>query len=333
MSKKVRESALQARKGVAAVQQIVATDLRWLFREQPTDDYGIDAQMEVVEKGAATGRLIAVQIKAGPSYFQKTHPDGWWLSLDNDDLGYWLEHALPVIVILCDTTSGSAYWEVVTPDKVVTGKRGGKKILVPRSKELGSSSNAALTRVAAGQPYELRIRQLRLALPWMRLLWGGRRILLEADEWINKTSGRGDIEIVSVDDANEDRKALGGWFIMVGLRPYEDVLPALVPWADVVLHEETYSEADREAWESECVRYDREGNRFESEFFEDWLEKFDDSSLRPYGNSANEVDHWRLELVLNQLGKGFLLIDEFAEGESLVLTPNRSTGAGAADDD
>lgn len=65
MPKKVSESAIQERKGIAIVQQIVANELRWLFREQPTDDYGIDAQLEVVKDGTATGRLIATQIKSG----------------------------------------------------------------------------------------------------------------------------------------------------------------------------------------------------------------------------------------------------------------------------
>ena len=111
--------------------------------------------------------------------------------------------------------------------------------------------------------------------------------------------------------------------MMVGLRPYEEVLPALVPWADVVLHEETYDDADYEAWESEAVRYD-EGDRFEMESFESWtLGRPDQSNLRPYGNSAGEVDHWRLELVLNDLGRAFLTVDGFAEGEGWILTPKR----------
>lgn len=323
MPKKVKGSATQERKGVAAVQQIVTTDLEWIFREQPTDDYGIDAQIEVVENGVATGRLIAAQIKSGQSYFKKPHTDGWWFPLDKDDLEYWLEHALPVVVVLWDPISKTAYWEVVASHQVVTGKRGGKKILVRREQRLKHSSAASLSKVAEGKPYELRVRQLRLALPWMKLLQSGRRILLEVDEWINKTSGRGDVHVISVDDANEDRVELGSWFIMVGLRPYEEALPSLVPWADVVLHEETYDEADHEAWEADCVRYDREGDRFVAESFEDWHRKFDEVGLRPYGNSINEVDHWRLELVLNDLGRGFLMMDNFAEGDSLFLTPNR----------
>jgi len=321
MPKKVKASAKQERAGVAAVQSKTINHLGWIFREQPTDDFGIDAQIELVEDGVATGKLIAAQIKSGPSYFKKEHEDGWWFALDKDDLDYWLEHALPVVIALYAPDSDTAYWQVVTTATVVTGKRGGKKVLIPRSQVLDSESRSSLAKVAAGKPYELRVRRLRLALPWMRMLESGRRILLEADEWVNKTSGRGDIQIISVDDANEDRQELGGWFIMVGLRPYEDVLPSLVPWADVVLHEETYDDADRDAWEEECVRYDREGDRLVSESFTDWQAKFDGVGLRPYKNSIGEVDHWRLELVLNDLGRGFLAVDEFAENDGMILTP------------
>src|SRR5699024_3507996 len=113
------------------------------------------------------------------------------------------------------------------------------------SKELGKASNAELAGLAEGSPYELRVRQLRLALPWMKLLTSGRRVLLEAEEWINKSSGRGDLTIISVDDANEDREELGTWHLLAGAASYENILPSLVPWADVVLHEETYDEADQ----------------------------------------------------------------------------------------
>lgn len=35
------------REGVSAVQNIVYRELKWFFREQTVDDYGIDAQIEV----------------------------------------------------------------------------------------------------------------------------------------------------------------------------------------------------------------------------------------------------------------------------------------------
>ncbi|UBH05290.1 hypothetical protein K8P10_000801 [Leucobacter sp. Psy1] len=304
------------------MQKVVTTDLDWLFREQPTDDYGIDAQFEVVESNAATGRLLAAQIKSGPSYFRNSRPEGWWFSLDRDDLGYWLEHALPVIVVIYDPDSEAAYWQAVNDRTVVTGSRGGKKILIPQSQQLASMSRPELARVASGKPEELRLRQLRLALPWMNLLRSGRRLLIEAQEWVNKSSGRGDIRIISVDEDNEDAQELGSWFIMVGLRPYEEVLPSLVPWADAVLHEETYDEADYEAWQDECVRYDSEGDRLVSEPYEEWRSgRIVDGILRPFANGAGEVDFWRLELVLNDLGKGFLAVERYLKGDGWILTP------------
>ncbi|NDJ11637.1 MAG: DUF4365 domain-containing protein [Acidobacteriia bacterium] len=60
--------------GVNAVAQFAATNgLVW--RENQIKDVGIDGQLEYVdESGSATGRLVAVQVKSGPSYF--THNDG-----------------------------------------------------------------------------------------------------------------------------------------------------------------------------------------------------------------------------------------------------------------
>lgn len=311
----VKHSAKQDRKGIAAVQQIIVSDFEWIFREQPTDDYGIDAQIEVVEDGAATGKLLAAQVKTGPSYFTKETDEGWWYPLNKEDLSYWLEHALPVVVVVCDPATKSAYWQAVNEVTVVTGKRGGKKLHILRKQQLGLRSKHELQRAAEGKPYELRVRMLRLALPWMNLLQSGRRLLLEADEWVNKSSGRGDIRMVSVDEVNEDRVELGGWFIMVGLRPYENVLPSLFPWADAVLHEETYRDADYEVWEED---------RFAVGSFEDWtIGREDGSRLRPYSNSVGEVDHWRLELVLNNLGRSFLAVDAYAEGGGMVLAPTQ----------
>lgn len=34
------------REGVSAVQNIVYRELKWFFREQTVDDYGIDAQLQ-----------------------------------------------------------------------------------------------------------------------------------------------------------------------------------------------------------------------------------------------------------------------------------------------
>lgn len=235
---------------------------------------------------------------------------------------YWLKHALPVVVVLWDEVEQKAYWQAVTARTLVeTPKQ--YKITIPRTQELGPGSERALREVADGDPYLLRVRRLRLALPWMHLLTSGRRILLEAVEWVNKTSGRGDITIVSVDENNEDRESLGSWSIIAPGQLYEVILPSLVPWADVVVHEETYDIDDHDAYVDECVYEDGDGEMTATEMFDDWSARRRRHGLRPYRNVAGEVDHWRLELKLNALGQGFVIVDEFAEAEGRFLTPQQ----------
>ncbi|MGV8883847.1 MAG: DUF4365 domain-containing protein [Rhodoglobus sp.] len=62
--------------GVVAVEVKVVRDVGWIFRKQPTSDYGIDSQLEFVESSLETGKPVTVQIESGPSCFQKTHEDG-----------------------------------------------------------------------------------------------------------------------------------------------------------------------------------------------------------------------------------------------------------------
>ena len=43
----------------------------FMFREQPIGDYGIDAIIETRDDKYLSGKLIAVQIKSGDSYFKE----------------------------------------------------------------------------------------------------------------------------------------------------------------------------------------------------------------------------------------------------------------------
>lgn len=96
--------------GVALAKQ-QTLQLGWFFRSQEESDQGIDAHVEKVEiietpgkpdNEIGTGRLIAVQIKTGPSYFKKPSPNGWWFPFDAKKHKLWLDHALPVVVVLVD---------------------------------------------------------------------------------------------------------------------------------------------------------------------------------------------------------------------------------------
>lgn len=50
---------------------LVFSELGFIFREQTIGDYGIDAIIEAREGDYLSGKLIAVQIKSGESYFSE----------------------------------------------------------------------------------------------------------------------------------------------------------------------------------------------------------------------------------------------------------------------
>jgi Domain of unknown function (DUF4365) len=66
-----RTFSAKERIGVNAVERIVTVDMNWLWREQFIGDFDIDGQIEAVgDDNRPTGKLYAVQVKSGVSYFR-----------------------------------------------------------------------------------------------------------------------------------------------------------------------------------------------------------------------------------------------------------------------
>lgn len=100
----------QERKGIAAVQSYAASNSQ-IWRETGTGDIGIDGQIEFVnEEGFATGQIIAVQVKAGTSYFQYSTGDSWRFYPDTKHRNYWEKFPIPVLLILHNTDDNNSYW-------------------------------------------------------------------------------------------------------------------------------------------------------------------------------------------------------------------------------
>lgn len=128
----------------------------WFFREQTVSDQGIDAHVEKFElvdgkqgqDEVGTGRLLALQIKGGPSYFEEPSPNGWWFRFKERKCKLWLGHALPVLVVLVDLDDGQLYWQRVTP---ATVQKAGKsfKIEIPRTQTV-AGSDTQWTEIASG---------------------------------------------------------------------------------------------------------------------------------------------------------------------------------------
>jgi hypothetical protein len=144
---KFEESDAMGRAGVHELGLLISK-MKWIFREQPVSDTGIDAYIEPCDQsGTATGRLIGCQIKSGPSYFREETPSIVPYRTDSEHLAYWLGHSLPVLVVLRDEDSGRCYWQVVNEKTAInTGK--GWKLDVPKAQVLSEESKPQLLRIA-----------------------------------------------------------------------------------------------------------------------------------------------------------------------------------------
>ena len=126
---------------------LAIVELGWFFREQPISDFGIDAQIEAPDRhGHPSGRLIAVQIKAGRSWFREPSGEGVVYRGHNEHLEYWRRHSLPVIIVLCDIEKKTCFWQAVTPE-AVEATRSGWKLVVPLSQKLDRGALPLLERI------------------------------------------------------------------------------------------------------------------------------------------------------------------------------------------
>ena len=116
---------LTERRGVNAIEAVFLNDFKWIFREQAVSDFGIDAQAEVVEFDKPTGKLMALQIKIGASYFRK-HGEDFIFYGEQRHLDYWLGHSLPVFLILHDPGPRS---DALAKDRPASGQGHGKRVV------------------------------------------------------------------------------------------------------------------------------------------------------------------------------------------------------------
>ena len=147
---KMHHNSQIGRIGVHAVgEQFIR--LGYVFREQQTDDYGIDAHIEIVAGGLVTGKLIALQIKTGSSWFQESTKNGYVFRGDNEHLKYWMEHSLPVLIILHNDETHISYWQAIKTENIIqTGKKW--KIIVPETQKINPGMDVDLRRLVDKLP-------------------------------------------------------------------------------------------------------------------------------------------------------------------------------------
>lgn len=140
---KAKQTERTNRRGVALVMGAFES-LGFAFREQAESDYGVDGHAEFIEFEQPTGQLLGIQIKTGESYLSERTENAIVFRTDAEHVNYWLNHALPMIVCLCDADNQTIYWQAVTDETAKsTGK--GYRFDVPLTQILNVSALPQLT--------------------------------------------------------------------------------------------------------------------------------------------------------------------------------------------
>lgn len=283
----------------------------WLFREQSSEDYGIDAQVEVADDNGATGALIGIQIKSGTAYFKEQKNLSIVFRSNDRHIQYWIQHMLPVIVVLYDDTTGELFWENVSVKTIKsTGK--GWRIDIPKKNRLSEDSLIELKALTQPPPYNQRLNKLRLDRTWIDLVSEGEVVFVEFDDWVNKSLPRFAIKIGC--DSRDD-VAQQEWPMTYGQGlSYEELLSHLLPWADFRMDHEAYEEFMRDKWMADCYSwYDKETDKiYYTRSFEEYYTP--PEGISPISDNG-ETEGYRLILSLNEIGNAFLILDEYLREE------------------
>lgn len=302
--------------GVNKVEKIFLEDFSWIPRHVLQSDVGIDMEVEMCNDGRPSGQLIGVQIKSGESYF-KTDSSGdivYYGSLIH--LDYWLKHSLPIILILHNPSTDITLWQKIEDSRIsITKKRW--KTEIPITQQLNKNNKTNLEKINKYPIYFQRLQRLAVHKKLMQDIKNGEKIILELEEWINKTIGRVSIILKRItNDDNEITLSEGMYIYFKGI---ED-LNILYPWADFRTDDDYYEDYDHDNFMSEYGIWDSE----EKEYFGTTIDfdeyKSDLLKIRPIVTGSGEIHFYRLLVTLNNLGNSFLELNSFLEnGKQLII--------------
>ncbi|MGN0591760.1 MAG: DUF4365 domain-containing protein [Ruminococcus sp.] len=295
------DSGLTSRLGVSKA-DCELTKLGFAFREQTILDYGIDAIIEAPNSNESymSGKLIAAQIKTGDSYFDEKKDESIVYRGELKHLDYWLNHSLPVIIILYSPEQDKCIWASINKQTVIKTEKGWK-INIPYNNDLHKAEAQLLELANSQSEFQRRWASLLIAKEWMLDAIKQNGLILEVQEWVNKCSGKGDFILKKDDEKEKEVVIFEKTIFGFGTRSYELVITDLFPWADICVDESFYELNQDE----EFVEIRKEQDNF--------------PNIYPYRNGAGEVDFYRLKLTVNRVGKAFLEINDFLENNKFYI--------------
>lgn len=290
----------------------IAESNNWMFREQPVDDIGIDAHMEFIESSGKSKQLLALQIKSGTSWFEEKK-DGYvfFRDINQRQYNYWTMNPLPCIVVLYNPVDKMCIWQKLTAETIEKTKGGAGKgffVKIPIDQVfLNDLSNEKLLSYTNLPEYITNYNFLLSQKKFMQIIQEGGEIKLHSTEWVNKCSGRGNMELIVDDGKSIEKYLYPYWFPYT---PYTMVFSRLFPWADFSADEDFYEETDKSLWREYHCYYDKEDDEWVlvGDTFEEFRRKLEPMRSIDY---SGEVAEYMLVLSLNELGRSFLNVDKF----------------------
>lgn len=309
----------------------------WAFRELPRPDRGVDAYIEARTDGRPDGRLLGLQIKSGESQFRQPILGGWRFYIDSSHIAYWSNYSMPVLLVLYNPRTDSAFWQVVNRDTTQsTGD--GFAVDVPESNvfDAGCSRHLDAVVAAANETADgLRDRRIDADLPWIWMLDDGNRLFLEVEQNL-PVDGRCVLRIIA-QGADGDTSVVRTWpWAFLAVQDFKDELLQLFPWADKQVDEPWYRERVVGNFISEHGRWIIEDQSYEFDAnFDGWFNERFGSTIAAYATTSDgRTALWRLELTLNAEGQGALerdkqeILQEAAIGAEIQAERDNARGGG-----
>lgn len=158
MGKRVPATKRTENAGLIAVSTF-ANSIGWTWRPTPNDDYGLDGELEPVEDGVPSGRIIKVQVKSGRSYRKSEDDSGFVFVASRNDLEYWQNVNTPVLLVVHDSENEITY-AVDVHDALQRDPSIRRSCRIPFDKKatiLSSQSEATLLAASRGEECTGRI--------------------------------------------------------------------------------------------------------------------------------------------------------------------------------
>jgi hypothetical protein len=158
---KQSQSQKTGRSGETYIEWFVTSVLGWIYRPVHNEsDFGIDGFVDIVTDDCVTGRGLALQIKCGNSYISKVTDGGIKYEGSNQHLNYYLNHSVPIVLIVLDSDCSKGYWVDFDINKT-TPKKTGWWIEIPIKNKLDQNVSEHWASIAGSvEDYSEEIKML-----------------------------------------------------------------------------------------------------------------------------------------------------------------------------